>query len=105
MIANRSDCTYIRIMKTALRHPVTVRLDPKVLSAAKAKAADDNRTLTNYIETLLRRDLRLVPGAAVQVIAPSDIRDYEPARLPGESRKRRAFRRRLFTAILDKGGY
>jgi hypothetical protein len=47
-----------------------------------------------------------MPDASpVQVIAPRDIRDYEPVPLPGESPKRRAFRRRLFTAILDKGGY
>lgn len=89
-----------------LRHPVTVRLDPEVLTAAKQRAAGDNRTLTNYIETLLRRDLRLIPGAApLRVVAPDDIRGYEPAPLPGETSKRRAFRRRLFTAILDKGGY
>ena len=92
-------------MKSSVRHPVTVRLDPEVLSAAKARAAGDNRTLTNYIETLLRRDLSLMPGhAAVQVVSPADIRKYEPVPLPGESAKRRAFRRRLFNVILDKGG-
>ena len=41
-----------------MRQSVTMRLDPNVLKAARQKAISDNRTLTNYIETLLRRDLR-----------------------------------------------
>ena len=40
-------------MKTA----ITVRIDPDLLSAARGRAKEENRTLTNYIETVLKRDL------------------------------------------------
>ena len=37
-------------MKTA----ITVRLDPDLLAAARQQARQENRTLTNLIETVLR---------------------------------------------------
>lgn len=89
-----------------MRTSMTIRLDPAVLAEARRRAAMENRTLTNYIETVLRRDLRLAEaGPAIEVIAPPDIRRYTPVPLHGESPRRRAFRSRLFTAILDEGGY
>ena len=36
---------------------MTIRLDPEVLKIAKVRAAAEKRTLTNYIETLIRKDL------------------------------------------------
>lgn len=43
-----------------MRQLMTIRIDPDVLSAARGRATDENRTLTNYIETVLRRDLGLM---------------------------------------------
>ena len=43
-----------------MRQPLTVRFDATVVAAAKANAAQGNRTLTNYIETLMKRDLSIL---------------------------------------------
>jgi hypothetical protein len=89
-----------------MRKSMTIRLDPVVLEEGRKRASAQNRTLTNYIETLMRQDMRLGESeATVEVIAPADIRKYEPTPLQGESPKRYAFRKRLFEAILDEGGY
>lgn len=40
-----------------MRQSVTMRLDPRILSAARARAKATNRTLTNYVETLIICDL------------------------------------------------
>lgn len=89
-----------------MRHPMTIRLDSAVLSKAKERAKTENRTLTNYIETLLRKDLHVdEASASLEVIAPPDIREYKPVPLKGESPQRHEFRKRLFDAILDEGGY
>jgi hypothetical protein len=88
-----------------MRQPLTVRLDPDVVMAAKAKASRSNRTLTNYIETLMKRDLSLSGTAFIDVAAPSDIREYEAVPLPGETGEERARRDALFHAILDDTGY
>jgi len=82
---------------------MTIRLEADILAAAKRRAAGDNRTLTNYIETLVPRDLSASEqGFRLEVIAPADIRDYEPVPIDGESAERHDFRRRLFSAILDE---
>ncbi len=88
-----------------MRQPLTVRLDRDVVMAAKAKASRSNRTLTNYIETLMKRDLQLSETAFLDVAAPSDIRDYEAVPLPDETAEDRARRDALFHAILDDAGY
>ena len=86
-----------------MRETLTLRLDPNVIKAAKRKAQADNRTLTNYIETLMIRDLQ--SGSSLQVIAPPDIRSYEAVPLPGETKAERKFRDALFHAILDQSGH
>jgi hypothetical protein len=40
-----------------MRQSTTIRLDQDILSKAKRVAVSNNRTLTNYIETLIRRDI------------------------------------------------
>lgn len=83
-----------------------MRLDPKVLSAAKRKATADNRTLTNYIETLVKRDLQGGTGAAtLEVIAPPDIRNSVAVPVPGETEEERKRRDEVFFAILDASGH
>lgn len=89
-----------------MRQPVTMRLDPKVLKAAKAKASAHNRSLTNYVETLLMRDLRMaaVP-LGLEVIAPPDIRDSVSVPDPGETEEQRQRREEIVLAILDASGH
>ncbi|MDP2783003.1 MAG: hypothetical protein Q8O38_00215 [Sulfurimicrobium sp.] len=40
-----------------MRQSMTIRLDQEVLAVAKRVAEANNRTLTNYIETLIRKDI------------------------------------------------
>ena len=86
-----------------MRQSVTMRFDPEVLKAARVKATGDNRTLTNYIETLVRRDLRLAP--TLEVIAPPNIRDFVPLRLPGETEEEWNLRKEIVSAVLDASGH
>jgi hypothetical protein len=89
-----------------MRQSVTMRFDPDVLSAARGKAICDNRTLTNYIETLMRRDLQL--GGAeptLEVIAPAGIRNSVAVPLADETEDERKRRDEVFLAVLDASGY
>ena len=86
-----------------MRETLTLRLNPEVLKAARRKALADNRTLTNYIETLMIRDPQR--GPSFEVIAPPDIREYEAVPLPGETKAERKRRNALFLAILDQSGH
>lgn len=40
-----------------MRQSMTIRLDNTILAAAKQIAKSKNRTLTNYIETLIQKDI------------------------------------------------
>ena len=55
-----------------MKHPITLRIDPDLLAQAKRTAASENRTLTNFIETLMKQRLNGMPVAAQQThsIAP-----------------------------------
>ncbi len=37
-----------------MKQPITIRLDPEILAAARARAKEENRTLTNFLETALK---------------------------------------------------
>jgi hypothetical protein len=88
-----------------MRQPVTVRLDPAVLKAARDKAGSDNRTLTNYIETLMRNDLRIETAEpTLEIVAPEDIRNSVAVPMPGETEAERKRRDEVFHAILDANG-
>jgi hypothetical protein len=88
-----------------MRQSITVRLDPAVLHAARNKAGTDNRTLTNYIETLMRKDLQIdVSEPTLEVIAPDDIRNSVAVPMPGETEAERKRRDEVFVAILDAAG-
>lgn len=85
-----------------MRQSVTMRLDPNVLKAARQKAISDNRTLTNYIETLLRRDLQTTDDEPrLQMIAPDDIRNSTAVPVEGETQEERKRRDDVFFAIID----
>jgi hypothetical protein len=88
-----------------MRQPVTVRLDPAVLRAARDKAGSGNHTLTNYIETLMRKDLRIETSEpALEIVAPEDIRNSVAIPMPGETEAERKRRDDVFHAILDASG-
>jgi hypothetical protein len=89
-----------------MRRSITMRLDPEVLKAARRKAVSDNRTLTNYIETLVRRDLQKGSAeTALEVIAPADIRNSVAVAMPGETAAERKRRDAIFRAVLDASGH
>lgn len=37
-----------------MKQAITIRLDPDLLAAARVKAKEENRTLTNFLETALK---------------------------------------------------
>jgi len=41
--------------RTGMKTPVTVRIETQLLDEARRCASEENRTLTNFIETVLRR--------------------------------------------------
>lgn len=45
------------------KKPVTMRLDPDLLAAARRHAAAENRSLTNFVETVLMERLAARPTA------------------------------------------
>lgn len=80
---------------------IILRLNAKALRAAKQRAAADCRSLRDYVERLIQRDLEMVPD--LEVIAPSDIAEYKAIPLAGETRAERRRRDALFRAILKRG--
>ena len=38
-----------------MRKPITMRFDPDLLARARLRAARENRTLTNFVETAVRQ--------------------------------------------------
>jgi predicted HicB family RNase H-like nuclease len=47
-----------------LKKLVTFRFDPELLEKAKESALRENRTLTNFVETILRRAVDPTPSAS-----------------------------------------
>ena len=37
-----------------MKQPITIRLDPDLLATARIRAKEENRTLTNFLETALK---------------------------------------------------
>jgi len=89
-----------------MRKPMTIRIDTNVLEAAKNRARQENRTVTNYIETVLRRDLRMAETTEeVEVYAPADVRQYHVVSDPGETKEQTEIAERALQKILDRAGY
>lgn len=87
-----------------MRQSVTLRIDPKILEGAKAKAARDHRTLTNYVELLMRNDVENSDEAGLLVFAPDNIREATPLSFDGESPDHITRRNAIFDAVLDASG-
>jgi hypothetical protein len=84
---------------------VTVRLDPARVRQLQAAAAAENRTLTNYVETALLRDLAQREDASRVITmrdapgAPTDIDPSEIVRAADESDAAYAKRQELMLAL------
>jgi predicted nucleotidyltransferase len=52
--------------ETVMRKNISMRLDEATISAARARAARQNRTLTNYIEAAVKKDLGEGTDASTQ---------------------------------------
>jgi DNA phosphorothioation-dependent restriction protein DptG len=37
-----------------MKQAITIRIDPELLAYARARAKEENRTLTNFLETVLK---------------------------------------------------
>jgi hypothetical protein len=54
-----------------MRKTITMRLDPDLLAKARLQAARENRTLTNFIETVVRQRVADPRPAACPADAPA----------------------------------
>jgi hypothetical protein len=94
-------------MKNAQRTPqrlaITLRLDPVKFKKLEMLARAENRTPTNYVETVVLRDLeaREEAGRVITMFVPQDASDITPGvllRAEGESDERYAER----SLLMDK---
>ena len=69
-----------------MKHPITLRVDSDLLQAAKRRARVENRTLTNFVETILKQhiaaaeavldrpDFKSENHSSVSALVPSDMK-------------------------------
>jgi hypothetical protein len=88
-----------------------LRVDPVLLSEASKRAKAEKRTLAEYVETALREKLkraqRKSSKPAIELrgpLPPGKLRKSKPAPIPGETKRQRAKRDRLFHVLLDLSG-
>ena len=92
-----------------MRKPMALRVDPVLLREVRKRAKAEKRTLNDYVETVLRRDLARKPRKTKRPMVelrgpvPEDVRDWKSARIPGEPARKRKARAKLVQAILDLG--
>ena len=106
-LAERITCT--RMPRTRTKSPpktaLTVRLDPARIAQLQAAAAAENRSLTNYVETALLRDLRQRQEASGRITmhvapgVPETIEPHEVLREPDETDEACAARQSLMVAL------
>jgi len=93
-----------------MRKPMPLRVDPVLLREVRKRAKAEKRTVSEYVENLLRRDLAhkprksRKPAIELRGPIPADIRNWESVRVPGEPARKRKAREKLVHAILDLGG-
>lgn len=88
-----------------------LRVDPVLLREARKHAKAEKRTLAEYVETALREKLKRAqrkprrsgkPTIELRgPIPPAKLRKSKPAPIPGETKRQRAKRDRLFHTLLD----
>lgn len=93
-----------------MRRPMALRVDPVLLREVRKRAKAEKRTLNDYVETVLRRDLARKPRKTKKPMIelrgpiPENVRDWKSARISGEPARKRKVREKLVQAILDLGG-
>jgi hypothetical protein len=95
-----------------MRKSVPLRIDPMLLRQAKTRAEAEKRTLTEYVEAALRRELARKAGKSkarelTVFVHPSlrkTIRKFKSVPVPGETKKERAARDRIVQGLLDVAG-
>lgn len=60
-----------------MRQAVTFRLDPVLLAAARECAVAENRSLTNFVETLFKRHIAAKPAPAPRNARRAPLRSQE----------------------------
>ena len=91
-----------------------LRVDPVLLREARKRAKAEKRTLAEYVETALRETLKRAPRRPRKSrkppielrgpIPPGKLRKSKPAPIPGETKRQREKRDRLFHTLLDLSG-
>jgi predicted transcriptional regulator len=87
----------------AAKQAITLRLDPAKFRRLELLARTENRSLTNYVETAVLRDMEAKEEAArvITMFVPKEAADLAPGllmRTEGESDERYAER----SALIDK---
>ena len=89
-----------------MRKPLTIQIEESVLESASARAHQQHRSVTEYIETLLRRDLDLPDTTdEVEIVAPRDAREYRAVPKTGETDEQTELADRALQRILDRAGH
>jgi hypothetical protein len=89
-----------------MRRSLTVQIEEAVLDEAAARAQQQHRSLTEYIEALLRRDLDIASDSGdVEVFAPKDIREYQAVPKDDETQEQTDLADRALQRILDRTGH
>ena len=91
-----------------------LRVDPVLLREARKRAKAEKRKLADYVETALREKLKRAQRKpsksrkpAIELrgpIPPGKLRKSKPAPIPGETKRQRDKRDRLFHTLLDLSG-
>jgi hypothetical protein len=91
-----------------------LRVDPVLLREARKRAKAEKRTLAEYVETALRAQLKRAQRKprksrkpVIELrgpIPPGKLRKSKPAPIPGETKRQREKRDRLFHTLLDLSG-
>lgn len=72
----------------SMKQPIALRIEVDLLEAVRRCAAEENRTLTNFIETVLRSRVGLLPprggGTMTRASGPPRRDDRLPARVEAD---------------------
>ncbi|MAJ63441.1 MAG: hypothetical protein CL558_09165 [Alphaproteobacteria bacterium] len=82
----------------------SVTIDAELLKAAETRAADQGRSLTDYLERLVKLDLGLITGNEVEVINAGDAGEFVPDRMRGETAEEYEERKAMLATLLSGGG-
>lgn len=82
----------------------SVTIDAELLKAAETRAADQGRSLTDYLERLVKLDLGLITGNEVEVINAGDTGEFVPDRMRGETAEEYEERKAMLATLLSGGG-